>query len=774
MPKDPRQTTLTKVETPKPRKREQQPRQSLDDGRPKRMKKPAKPPAAPKTKGKGKKKVVEDTFDFQMEALQVETPKLPKAKMPSEDEMEISSLSGTDGLSTTSESTASEGIVSTRSVSIRKAGDMLKIPDVPRKKTRAKKAPTKGGEAVMAQYMQYVPRATASWQPGQSVPYSFLSDTFEKIEQTTKRLEIVRLLVECFRTILDTTPDDLLPAVYLCVNQVGPAHEGMELGIGDAILVKALANVSGSDVSKIKKQYDEDGDLGSVAVSRKGGQHLLMAFASLSIHGVFKDFLRIAKDSGEKSQERKRMAIEKLLNASKGSEAKFITRSLQGKLRIGLAEMTVLQAIAQAFFMALDDLSDQSTLTKRMEGRVELVKQVYSTCPSYQKLIECLMIHGLEGLDKHVGFTPGIPIQPMLAKPTTGISEILQKFDGIPFTCEFKYDGERSQIHVMDRNSVAVYTRNAENVTGKYPDIVKRVPKYLKPEVESIVLDCESVAFDVETNKILPFQRLSTRARKDVTLSNIKVQVCIFCFDCLYLNGVSLLSKPLTERREALYSSIETEPGIIQFAEHQTSNNVEQLQEFLDLAVQSNTEGLIVKTLDCTYEPSKRSVNWLKLKKDYLEGVGDSFDLVVIGAWHGKGKRTGVFGSYLLAVYDPEPDEYQSICKIGTGFSEEDLENYTRDLKAIEIPKPLPNYEYGDTLNPDVWFDAKIVWEVKAADMSISPVHKAAVGIIDESKGVSIRFPRLVRVRDDKKATDATRSEQVAQMYKEQGNSKKT
>lgn len=195
---------------------------------------------------------------------------------------------------------------------------------------------------------------------------------------------------------------------------------------------------------------------------------------------------------------------------------------------------------------------------------------------------------------------------------------------------------------------------------------------------------------------------------------------------------------------------------------------MDELSRFLDESVDSGTEGLIVKTLADGYEPSKRSSHWLKLKKDYLEGLGDTFDLVPIGAWFGKGKRTGVFGSYLLAVWDPEVEEYQTITKIGTGFSEELLKQLAETMKESTVPQAKRYYRYPDTLTPDVWFEPKAVWEVKAADLSISPAHKAAMGLVDETKGISIRFPRLVRVRDDKGPEDSTSPQQVAEMYRKQ------
>ena len=291
----------------------------------------------------------------------------------------------------------------------------------------------------------------------------------------------------------------------------------------------------------------------------------------------------------------------------------------------------------------------------------------------------------------------------------------------------------------------------------------------LAPSTVDSVFDAEVVAVDgADRSKILPFQVLSTRKRADVVASSITVPVCLFAFDCLYLNGRALLDADLGTREAALKSALIEQPGSVEFAVGAHPTSVDDLAAFLDAAVAAGTEGLIVKTATSTYEPSKRSVNWLKLKKDYLDGVGDTFDVVVIGAWHGKGKRTGVYGAFLLAVHDGARDEYASICKVGTGFSEAQLADAATTLAPHVIDRPRPYYAVPDTIVPDVWFAPALVWEVKAADLSISPVHKAALGAVEPGKGISIRFPRLVRVRDDKKPEDATSAAQVADMYRRQ------
>ncbi|GMG98780.1 hypothetical protein Nepgr_000620 [Nepenthes gracilis] len=339
------------------------------------------------------------------------------------------------------------------------------------------------------------------------------------------------------------------------------------------------------------------------------------------------------------------------------------------------------------------------------------------------------------------------------------------------FTCEYKYDGERAQIHYMEDGSVEIYSRNAERNTGKFPDVVVAVNRVKKLSVSSFVLDCELVAYDHEKKKILPFQVLSTRARKNVVMSDIKVDVCIFAFDILYLDGKPLLQEQLNVRRKLLYDSFVEAPGSFHFATAITSNDLEEIQKFLEAAVNACCEGLIIKTLDkeATYEPSKRSHNWLKLKKDYMDSIGDSLDLVPIAAFHGRGKRAGVYGAFLLACYDSNK-EYQSICKIGTGFSEVMLEERSTSLRSKVIPNPKSYYRYGDTITPDVWFEPSEVWEVKAADLTISPVHRAAFGRVEPEKGISLRFPRLVRIREDKVPEQASSSELVAEMFHAQSN----
>lgn len=628
----------------------------------------------------------------------------------------------------------------------------------------------------------YHPINDATWKYSEKVPYSALARTLEEIENVSARLKMIEILSNFFRSVIILSPKDLVPSVYLCLNKLGPAYEGLELGIAETNLMKAIANSTGRTVAQIKADAQAAGDLGIIAEQSRSNQRMIFQPAPLTVQGVFEKLKDIAKMSGNASQAKKVEKIQSMIVSCKNSEARFLIRSLAGKLRIGLAEQSVLQAIALACAITPPnqeyppDILNYSKKTssdgfkKKYDEYAVILKTCYCECPNYDLILPVLLREGMEKLPEFCKLTPGIPLKPMLAQPTKGVSEVLQRFEGLKFTCEWKYDGERAQIHIKEDGESFIYSRNQENNTSKYPDILSRLSNCMTSDVKTCILDCEAVAWDNEKKQILPFQVLSTRKRKDANEADIKVQVCVFMFDLLYLNGESLVKKPFIERRNLLKQYFKESEGQWSFATSLDTTTMEEVQEFLEESVKGNCEGLMVKTLEeeATYEIAKRSRNWLKLKKDYLEGVGDTIDVVVIGGYLGKGKRTGTYGGFLLACYDPENEEYQSICKIGTGFSDEALQTHTNFLKDHVISQPKSYYRYDTSHEPDHWFDAVQVWEIKCADLSLSPVHRAAIGIVDPEKGISLRFPRFVRIREDKKVEEATSAMQIADMYSNQ------
>ncbi|XP_024891439.1 DNA ligase 1 isoform X1 [Temnothorax curvispinosus] len=628
----------------------------------------------------------------------------------------------------------------------------------------------------------YHPIDDACWKRGDKTPYSAFARTLELIEETSGRLKTIEILSNYFRSVIVLSPADLLPSVYLCLNQLAPAYEGIEFGVADQNLMKAVAQCTGRTLAQIKADVQEVGDLGIVAENSRSNQRTMFQPPPLTVSNVYSKLKEIAQMTGPTSLTKKLDKIQTLFVACRNAEAKYFIRSLAGKLRIGLAEQSVLQALALACAMTppeqdyppeILNASKKMSSDRFKEKYDEIaltLKTTYCECPNYNLIIPVLLEDGIKALPSKCKLTPGIPLKPMLAHPTKGVQEVLTRFEGLKFTCEWKYDGERAQIHVADNGQVNIYSRNQENNTTKYPDIIKRFKNTRGDQVKNCILDCEAVAWDREKKQILPFQILSTRKRKDANEEDIKVQVCVFMFDLLYLNDEPLVKETFAKRRELLKEHFKEVEGEWKFANSLDTTTMEEVEVFLDESVKGNCEGLMVKTLEkeATYEIAKRSRNWLKLKKDYLDGLGDTLDVVVIGGYIGKGKRTGTYGGFLLACYDQENEEYQSICKIGTGFKEEELENYTKFFKDHVIPQVKSYYRFDSSHEPDHWFEPIQVWEIKCADISLSPVHRAAIGIVDPEKGLSLRFPRFIRIREDKSCEQATSAQDVADMYNNQ------
>lgn len=413
------------------------------------------------------------------------------------------------------------------------------------------------------------------WKAGDPVPYAALCTTFSLVETTSKRLIILEHCSRFLQQVLRLTPNDLLPTVQLMINKLAADYAGIELGIGESLIMKAIGESTGRSLAVIKNDQHEIGDLGLVAAKSRSNQPTMFKPKPLTVRDVHEGLLGIAKVTGHGSQDRKISGIKKLLSSadaatagkgSKGvditkdkggpSEAKFIIRFLEGKLRLGLAEKTVLVALAQAVVSheaAVAGKKDPPP-EKTAEGEA-ILKTVYSELPSYEVIIPAMLEHGLFELPNVCKLQPGIPLKPMLANPTKSITEVLDRFEGKEFTCEYKYDGERAQIHFVAPSAIhkypgstttlqrdskglsAIFSRNSEDLSKKYPDILAKLDTWVKEDVTSFVLDCETVAWDTINKKVLPFQQLMTRKKKDVKAEDIKVKVCVFAFDLLFFNG---------------------------------------------------------------------------------------------------------------------------------------------------------------------------------------------------------------------------------------------
>lgn len=601
------------------------------------------------------------------------------------------------------------------------------------------------------------------------VPYSKVCNIFQEIESTSSRLSIIKICSDFFTEIVKEDPQNLIPTTYLFINKLGPDYEpGMELGLGEGLLMRTISESCGKSLAQVKNRYKEMGDLGQIAMEARNIQPTMFKPKPLTVGEVFVNLRAIANAQGKDSQTKKIKLIKRMLTACQGVEAKFLIRSLESKLRIGLAEKTVLISLSKAL-LRHEKGEGKEPSDEEVTKAEERIRDAFCQVPNYEIVINACLQHGISQLQDHCQLRPGIPLKPMLAKPTKAITEVLDRFHGQVFVSEYKYDGERAQVHLLPDGTMRIYSRNGENMTERYPEIDIRDFLADSATTHSLIIDCEAVAWDKEHNKILPFQILSTRKRKDVEAKDVKVRVCLFAFDLLCHNGEPLINQSLRERQDALQRVTKPIDGEFRYATRLITSNTEELQQFLDQSVKDCCEGLMVKMVDGSeshYEPSKRSRNWLKLKKDYLNGVGDSLDLCVLGAYHGRGKRTGNYGGFLLGCYNQDTGEYETCCKIGTGFSEELLQQLYDKLKPTAIDGPMAFYVFDPSAQPDVWFEPTLLFEVLAADLSQSPIYKAGSSHYD--KGISLRFPRFLRTREDKPVEEATSSEQVVDLYEAQ------
>ena len=450
----------------------------------------------------------------------------------------------------------------------------------------------------------------------------------------------------------------------------------------------------------------------------------------------------------------------------------------------------------------------------------ELVKACFARRPNYNDLVPCLLDVGIsDELLVRCGLALHIPLRPMLGSITRDLSEMLTKLQGRDFSCEYKYDGQRAQVHCDDKGKVSIFSRHLEVMTDKYPDLVSLVPTIRGEGVSSFILEGEVVAVDRESGDLKAFQTLTNRARKDVDIGSIKVDVCLFSFDLMYLNGEELLGRPFRERRELLRSLFVEVPNQFTWVKNidATSTDSETVLEFFKSATDIKCEGIMVKVLDnvpnsvpsqgaeeqvsttataksskktrakakiiegadekergtrrkallATYEPDKRLDSWLKVKKDYNTSA-DTIDLIPIGGWHGQGRKAKWWSPILLAVRNPESGSLEAVTKCISGFTDKFYQaNKDRYEEGGDNVIDRPSYvEYNG--HPDVWFEPQEVWEMAFADITRSPTYLAALGLIDDERGLSMRFPRFLKVREDKSIEEASTSDFLAELFRKQ------
>ena len=576
--------------------------------------------------------------------------------------------------------------------------------------------------------------------------FSIITEIFEKMENTAKRIELTNLLVE----LLKKTPKKIIPnVVYLLQGIIRPNFEGVELGVAEKLAIRAISKSSGLPIKKIDDEYRKGGDLGITASNiLKLKTQTTFITEKITIERVYETLFKIAKLEGKGSQDLKMKYISSLLNDATPLEAKFVLKILLGTLRLGIAENTVMDALAIAF-------------TGKKENK-EQIENAYNVSSDLGKVSLIIATDGIDGIKKFK-ISLFSPIRPMLADRIKSEEDAIKKMPE-QFAAEYKLDGERVQIHKQS-NKIILFSRRLENITQYYPDIVENIGKSLN--VNEGIFEAEIVPINENTGEFLPFQELMHRRRKyKLEQAVLQYPITVNFFDVLYYDKKNCLDLEYSERRKILERLI-AEDNFSKLVPMLLVKNENEIEDFLENSINAGCEGLMLKTTSAPYRAGTRGSNWLKLKREYRNELGDSLDLIVIGAYFGRGRRTGLYGTLLLATYNPENDNLPSVCKVGTGFTDESLDQLYQILSNKVTLKKNPRII--SEMEADVWFEPELVLEIVASEITLSPIHKTGFDLVRKGSGFALRFPKFTgKIRYEKAIEDASTDEEVLTLYMSQ------
>jgi DNA ligase-1 len=575
--------------------------------------------------------------------------------------------------------------------------------------------------------------------------YQVIADSYEKIEATTKRLEMTDYLVD----LLKKTPKEVIAhVVYLTQGKLYPDFVGIEMGVAEKLAIKALVRASGGSESIIQAELQKSGDIGKTSEKQLAKRKQSTFFSKkLTVERVYITLDKLAKTSGSGTVDTKMALLSSILTDASPKEAKWLIRTVTGNLRLGIADMTVLEALAIAYGGG-----------KEARDKIE---RAYNISSDLGRVANIVAEKGIEGIEKFQVMVFE-PIRPMLAERLGVPEEILEKFGG-KCVAEYKYDGERVQAHKCGEK-VRLFSRRLENISSQYPDVVTLIREQLS--AKEAIFEAECVAMDLETGDMRPFQELMHRRRKyGVEEAIEKYPISLFSFDLLYVDGEDLTQLPFPKRRKRLVEIIKPNDRL-KPATQRLVSSPKELEDFFEEAIGEGCEGVMCKSIakNSVYQAGNRGWLWIKFKRDYRSEMTDTVDLVVVGAFHGRGKRVGTYGALLLATYNPEDDTFETVTKCGTGFTDVDLAKLFDMLQRHLVPRK--NSRVKSTLEADVWFEPYVVLEILGAEVTLSPIHMAAMDSIRKGSGMAIRFPRFTgKYRTDKSPQDATTSKEIVEMY---------
>ena len=616
--------------------------------------------------------------------------------------------------------------------------------------------------------------------------YRELIELYEKIDHTTKKIEKTFFITQVLRKI---KKEDIIPFILLLQGRVFPEWDSRETGIASKLVIRSLAKISGKKISFIESEWGRKGDLGIVAMDilQKKKQSTLFS-KELSIENVLKKLQKISSIEGEGAMDKKMGYLNDLLLNANKKEILYIVRTVLGELRIGIASGIIRDAIIWAFcplprgifekcsnckeivpagekcincgetlvplnedVVIKDILSTKENLlftSKDPRNDYNMIKEyieeVYGMINDYGELASILYEKGINGL-KNISMKVHRPFRVMLAQKVDSIEEGF-KTVGIPADIEYKYDGFRLQIH-KDSRGISLFTRRLENVTKQFPDVVQGI-KDIK--ADSFILDSECVGIDKDTKKFLPFQHISQRIKRKYNIQEMieKLPVELHIFDIIYLNGKTLIRKPLKERKELL-KKIVKETEIIKVAKSIVTSDIKEVENFYHESINNGNEGIMMKNLSSIYKPGSRVGYMVKIKP-----TKETLDLVITGAEWGEGKRSEWLSTYRVACLNQETGEFLEIGKVGSGLKEKEGEG-TSFHEITELLKPLVIEKKGK----EVKLKPEVVVEVAYQEIQRSPSYDS---------GYALRFPRIVRIRYERSPTEITTLKEIENYYKKQ------
>jgi DNA ligase-1 len=582
--------------------------------------------------------------------------------------------------------------------------------------------------------------------------YKTLVGLAEKLAATPKRLAKTELLAAFLKGLPIA---ELEPALLLLQGRVFPEWDSREVGMAARLAIRALAAATGFPEPHIEDRWRALGDLGDVAAELAGKKRQATLFQQeLTVEKVLASLRKIATAEGEGTVNNKISLAAELLSNASAAEARSLMRAIIGELRAGLGEGTLRDAITWAFFgdsigLAYDAKKNELAFgegfdRKSYDAIAVAVQSAYEIANDLAAVAKLAKEHGIAGL-RSVPLHPGRPIKAMLYIKATDLKDAFETV-GRPAALEYKYDGFRMQIHLWD-GKLSIYTRRLEDVTAQFPDVAEAVKASV--HARTAIIEAEAVGVDAQ-GRHLPFQQVSQRIKRkhDIAAMARQFPVEVNLFDILFLNGERLLDKPFSVRRQLLQDIVTPRPLRLVLAAQKITADDAEAEAFYKESLAAGNEGIMMKSLAARYEPGARVGTGVKVKP-----VMESLDVVIVAAEWGEGKRAHWLSSFTLAIRDPDGG-FREIGRMGTGVKEKEEEG-TSFAEITELLRPHILGEQGR----EVRLKPAIVIEVKYEEIQASPTYDS---------GFALRFPRFVRLREDRSPDECSTTADVKRLYAHQ------